>query len=139
MKRSALFADVPIGRGTYYILNLVNHRIYIGLSWHLRQRFKAHYSTLKSGRHHNVALQQDWNSFGAQSFEFGVLVEDTYTKNDQYRTFEDMFIHIYRSDDPVYGYNLHHFDPAYYQKIGIAKYWERKRKSIQAMEPTVFI
>jgi hypothetical protein len=57
--------------GAYHIGNTQNGRIYIGSTeCSYQQRFSAHVTLLKSGKHHSLSLQKDWNKFGASSFIF---------------------------------------------------------------------
>lgn len=134
--RIRAFADMPESAATYYILNLVNHRIYVGMTETLRVRLRTHLSSLNSNRHQSSALQSDWNTYGRASFEFGMLVKGIYPGGSVIRpagnseSFEDMFVRAYQSDNPKYGYNIGHFqrqsnpavaDTARIEKL--AKHW----------------
>jgi hypothetical protein len=118
-KETVDFSHFPKA-ATYYILNLVNHRIYVGRTTDMPFRLHTHLTLLRSKRHHSSALQTDWNIYGESAFEFGLLIEGCYTNDanrmhNRYRfgkeqeTYEDIFVRTYQSDDPRYGYNIGHF------------------------------
>ena len=61
--------------------------MYIGQSVNIRTRFNAHKSSLKKNKHYNEKLQADFNKYGMNVFEFGVLEEckrDSLDKKEQY-------------------------------------------------------
>lgn len=59
--------------GIYYIKNIVNNNMYIGQSINIKTRFSCHKSALNKNSHYNEKLQEDFNKYGIESFEFGVL------------------------------------------------------------------
>lgn len=59
--------------GIYYIKNKVTDFIYIGSSTNIGSRISKHFSQLKKGNHPNFKLLEDFNKYGIQSFDFGVL------------------------------------------------------------------
>ena len=56
--------------GVYFIRNIKNRRFYIGSTNNLRNRFWGHRSSLRSNKHANQFLQNDWNKCGPTSFIF---------------------------------------------------------------------
>jgi group I intron endonuclease len=52
----------------YFLVNRVSKRIYVGRSCHLRERLRQHFSALESNRHNNRLLQDDFNTYGRDSF-----------------------------------------------------------------------
>lgn len=99
--------------GVYYILNVHNHRIYIGQSEDVEQRFKSHLSALRRQGHNNKALQTDWDRHGELAFTFDVLTIHTPWERhirviNRIEEIERIFIRIYQSDNPIYGYNCNH-------------------------------
>lgn len=116
IKKQRAFTDTPAMGATYYILNRANNRIYIGMTNDLQVRFRSHWSSLNNNYHQSSALQSDWNEYGRDAFEFGMLVEGCYPNNDagkwndRKESFEDVFVRVYQSDDPQYGYNIGHFE-----------------------------
>ena len=59
--------------GIYQILCTPTGKVYVGSATDLRNRWKAHIDKLCKGRHHNKYLQNAWNKYGPNSFEFSVL------------------------------------------------------------------
>lgn len=103
----------PDTGGVYYILNLQNNRIYIGSASDLRLQMRRHYRHLETNKHINKSLQKDWNTYGADNFEFGVLV--TIGRFGEHRpavlpALEELektfIIKVYQSHTPEYGYNI---------------------------------
>lgn len=62
--------DVP---GVYEIVNIKNHKRYIGESIHCLMRWGQHRNNLRKNKHPNCHLQRAWNIYGENSFEFHVL------------------------------------------------------------------
>lgn len=65
----------PINTGIYEIVNLVNGKRYVGSAVDLYQRWREHRWGLAGGRHHSRHLQAAWRKYGADAFEFRVLME----------------------------------------------------------------
>lgn len=61
--------------GVYQVRNLVNGKILLGSSLNLEGPLNRHKFMLKIGSHTNKALQQAWNEYGADKFEFEILEE----------------------------------------------------------------
>jgi group I intron endonuclease len=60
--------------GIYAIVNKVTGQTYIGLAGtSFGSRWARHRSELAGCKHVNHLLQADWNSFGADAFEFRIL------------------------------------------------------------------
>ena len=59
--------------GIYKIANLVNGKRYIGGSVNLKHRLVCHKSGLRRGRHKNPHLQNAWNKYGEENFEFKII------------------------------------------------------------------
>jgi len=59
----------------YQIKNLKNNRIYIGETIRGKERIQKHFSCLRSQRHENYKLQQDFNEHGEDVFEWSILKE----------------------------------------------------------------
>lgn len=88
--------------GIYTIENLVNHKIYIGQSIDIELRWKKHLEKLSSDTHYNYHLQQSWNKYGKESFEFSVLEE---CSEELLSEREIHWITASNSFDPSNGYN----------------------------------
>lgn len=59
--------------GVYLISNSVNGKCYVGSTIHLDQRRKEHFSRLANNKHVNAHLQNAFNKYGREAFEFEVL------------------------------------------------------------------
>lgn len=59
--------------GVYLISNNVNGKCYVGSTIHLDQRRKQHFSRLAHNKHVNKHLQNAYNKYGREAFEFEVL------------------------------------------------------------------
>ena len=59
--------------GVYLISNNVNGKCYVGSSIHLTQRRKEHFSRLMHNKHENAHLQNAYNKYGREAFEFEIL------------------------------------------------------------------
>lgn len=60
--------------GVYQITSLINGHRYIGSSVSLQKRRATHFSFLRKNRHTNAYLQRAYNLYGADNFEFKVLL-----------------------------------------------------------------
>lgn len=65
--------------GIYRIINTLTGDIYVGSAARLLARKKTHFSKLRCQTHENKHLQNAWNKYGAESFDFDVIeyVADT--------------------------------------------------------------
>lgn len=62
--------------GIYGIKNIVNDKIYIGKTgMNFGDRWDSHKSLLRNNKHDNQYLQNAWNKYGSDSFEF-IIVEE---------------------------------------------------------------
>lgn len=59
----------------YKIENLVNHKIYIGLTNNIARRRARHFTDLRCKRHDNSFLQKEFNIYGQENFSFTVEFE----------------------------------------------------------------
>lgn len=57
----------------YKITNLKNNKVYIGQTKNYNRRISSHKSMLKSNNHTNKNLQEDYNKYGLESFEFSYI------------------------------------------------------------------
>lgn len=73
--------------GIYCIENKINHKTYIGSSKNLYQRLLKHFALLRHNKHENAYLQNAWNKYGEESFEWTILEfcdVDVLTEREQY-------------------------------------------------------
>lgn len=59
--------------GIYQIKNIANNKIYIGSSYRVERRWLEHRYELRRNNHYNPYLQQSWNKYREQTFEFEIL------------------------------------------------------------------
>ena len=89
--------------GIYLIANIVNGKVYIGRSKHLRTRKNEHFRELRNGKHQNPRLQNAWNKHGAPAFRYDVLeycdIEDLVER-------ETWWVELLDSLNRDKGYNL---------------------------------
>ncbi len=85
--------------GVFQIRNTANGKIYIEGSTNLDKIWNRHRAQLNFGGHPNTTLQQEWKTFGENSFVFEVLDElnlpDEATDDDarkELKLLESMFI-----------------------------------------------
>lgn len=87
--------------GIYVIKCAGSDKAYVGSSKNVYQRWEQHKRDLKAGRHHSVKLQNAWNKYGENSFEF-LLVEEVL---DGFLTvYEQLYINKFNSCEN--GYNV---------------------------------
>lgn len=85
--------------GIYAILNLKNHKHYVGSAVNLRKRKGVHLAELRAGRHHCSKLQNAWNKYGESAFRFDVLeiVEDKERLIEREQFYIDATLPFYNS------------------------------------------
>ena len=88
--------------GIYMIQNKVNGKIYIGQAVDIEKRWKDHKKCLRNNRHHNEHLQNTWNKYGEDNFEFTIICE---CEENQLNTMEEYYIFELMSYDSDFGYN----------------------------------
>lgn len=96
-------------RGIYKITSKINEKVYIGESLDILKRWDEHIKELKNNEHHSYKLQNDWNKYGEDNFEFNIIsVLDNSIKGfiDKYicLIYESKYIEKYNSIDE--GYNI---------------------------------
>ena len=87
--------------GIYMIRCKINNKIYIGQSKNIEKRFSYHRSALNRNNHDNDLLQNDWNKYGQDYFEFNIIVE---CEEHKLNELEREYINEYKSCD--FGYNM---------------------------------
>lgn len=91
--------------GIYRIINLVNNKVYIGLSKDLDKRWKTHTNELRKNRHYNTYLQSSWNKYKEENFKFDIL---EFCSNEELVRRESYWINFYESYIANKGYNIIH-------------------------------
>ena len=91
------------GSGVYKITNLLNGRIYIGSAINLRIRRNGHINLLRTNKHDNQFLQNDFNKCSEESFIFEVILETN--QKDLLLFFEQSYLDEYY-DEQKQCYNI---------------------------------
>lgn len=88
----------------YSILNKNNGKIYIGQTIQKANKRKSeHFTRLRRNEHDNPHLQNAFNKYGEDSFEFNIIENYPIDKlNDN----EEWWINYFNSTNPDMGYNL---------------------------------
>lgn len=89
--------------GIYKIQHKESGRIYIGSSVDYKLRLRKHLEILRRGQHCNSALQNAFNAYGKEAFEFKlILVCDP----ENLLMYEQCFMDYYKSYIKPHGYNI---------------------------------
>lgn len=88
-------------QGVYLIKNLITNKVYIGSTKSFKKRFSQHKSKLQKNKHGTPHLQNAWNKYGGDNFEFSIL-EIT---NENLIEKEKKYISKYKSCNRLKGYN----------------------------------
>ena len=62
------------------IRNIINDKKYIGQDHDIKWRWSHHICDLNNNQHHNKHLQNSWNKYGSENFEFSIIEETTDNK-----------------------------------------------------------
>lgn len=100
------FSSIEHGvQGIYIITNKINNKVYIGQSVDIRRRLVKHVALLRHNYHWNLHLQNAWNKYGEDNFEFDILEivenENELVEREQY--YIDV---VYQSRERENGYNI---------------------------------
>lgn len=88
--------------GIYCIENTINHKKYIGQSHDIYYRWRKHKNALNSNYHENNHLQNSWNLYGQENFNFYIVER---CDPDQLDEKEIYYIDYYNTLNGDYGYN----------------------------------
>lgn len=66
----------------YKIENIINHKVYIGLTNNIPRRWGRHLSGLRRGVHDNKFLQSEFDKYGESNFEFSQVICGDYTDKE---------------------------------------------------------
>ncbi len=84
--------------GIYRVRNKTNGKALIGASRDLPAALNRHRAQLRMGGHRNSQLQADWNTHGAEAFEFEIVdtlsanTEPHYDPTDDLRELEKLWL-----------------------------------------------
>jgi group I intron endonuclease len=80
--------------GVYIILNKINGKVYVGSALNIKSRLYNHKRDLKNNIHVNKYLQNAWNKYEENNFEFNVIL---YCSNKNRLIYEQEMIDKYLS------------------------------------------
>jgi group I intron endonuclease len=89
--------------GIYQIKNKINQKIYVGSSINVNKRLYKHLWMLRRGDHDNIHLQNSFNEYGENCFDFSLI--EHCDCNDLINR-ENHYISFFSSCNDTYGYNL---------------------------------
>jgi len=104
------YKETPRTMGVGAVRNLTNGKVLVIASHDLPALLNRHQAQLRLNAHANRALQTDWNSHGAEAFEFVVLDtltpkdEPAYDPTDDLRTLEGLWLDKLNPYEPA-GYH----------------------------------
>lgn len=112
--------------GIYQIRNLLNNKIYIGSAYNLSDRFNCHKSLLKNNKHGNFYLQQSYNKYGAENFQFEVL--EIIEEISKIYEIEQNYI------DKFYGENCYNINRKTNDYKSLSKYNESRKRQFELVD-----
>ena len=94
----------------YCIRNKINNKKYIGqTSWNINKRLNKHKGQLINNKHYSKNLQEDFNKFGIDNFEFFILDEFTFSDKELLKKvlidMEKFYIDLWDTENDTKGYN----------------------------------
>ena len=120
MKRPAIIENRPC---VYMIKNTVNGKVYVGSSIDANKRYREHLRDLKKGDHHASRLQNSFNRYGADAFEFSIL---KYTKRENVRKEEARVLKMFDATNREKGYNSSDLT-----ELGVCKHTEETKEKLR--------
>ncbi len=90
--------------GIYHIKNCCNNKLYIGSSINILERWKVHKYQLNKNTHDNKYLQNAWNKYGQNNFEFQII--KLITNLNEIINEEQKYVNNLNVCDRNIGYNI---------------------------------
>lgn len=100
-KRKALkleYKQTPRPMGVYQVKNNVNGKVFVGSSPNVDGKINGTKFQLEMGSHKNKDLQNEWNTYGEQTFSFEVLEllepdeDPSYDHSDDLEVLEELWL-----------------------------------------------
>lgn len=120
--------------GIYAITNLINNKVYIGSSCNLKSRKYEHFRLLKNNKHVNKYLQNSFNKYGINTFNWEILeyikkCEDKNILKQSLLDREQFYINKYKDDEGSINQNLcYNLLPTAGNNLGMKMSQEAKEK-----------
>lgn len=94
----------------YCIRNKINNKKYIGqTALNINKRLNIHRRQLINNKHYSKNLQEDFNKFGIDNFEFFILDEFTFFNKELLKEvlldMEKFYINLWNTENDMKGYN----------------------------------
>ena len=117
----------------YQIVNLINHKKYIGLTQRTpQQRFKEHKNNLNNKKHVNYNLQKDWDLYGESNFKFEVICKRDFKTVDEGFNYEHELV-------PELSDSLYNLKPGgYFNPMNIPEIKQKMIKTKQEQTLKIF-
>jgi group I intron endonuclease len=96
--------------GIYCIYCKKSNKRYIGSSKNIEYRWRQHIAAFQKGIRTNPYLQNEWDKYGIDNFEFIIVEQMEYYDNSILIEREQYWIDYYHTMDREYGYNLQSAD-----------------------------
>ena len=106
----------------YQIKNKMTNQSYIGQTINFDRRKKRHLNELRNDKHHSYRLQQAFNEFGEENFDFNLIKTVENCDDQKVTEIEKELIKKFKSFDN--GYNCHEGKYDHTKKIGKLKKFE---------------
>ena len=87
--------------GIYKITNLLDNKTYVGQSVDIEKRWSTHRAELNNNYHCNTYLQNAWNKYGEDNFDFSIIEECAASQLNQREIYW-----VSQYDSYENGYNL---------------------------------
>lgn len=88
----------------YKIQNIINNKMYIGITENYERRIKEHKQNLSNNNHGNYKLQNDWNNFEEENFIYDIIEKRDFNSPEQ--AYDREFILIQNFNCIENGYNI---------------------------------
>lgn len=92
-----------MGSGIYAIFCIVSGKSYVGSAIDIKNRWREHKKCLQKAKHYNVYLQNAWNKYGENEFDFHVL---EHCPKEQLIEREQFYLDLFKSYQRNFGYNI---------------------------------
>jgi GIY-YIG catalytic domain len=91
------YNEIEIVKGVYSIANTKTGNTYVGISKNIYSRWEKHIYDLKNNNHHQHKLQEEFNKYSIDDFDFNIL--ETFNNYKEYiaKQLEDEYILEFRS------------------------------------------
>lgn len=97
LKKEILNTTTQKNSGIYKIIHKDSGKYYVGRSVNIQKRFKEHLYNLINNNHHNDNLQNAWNKYGKNAFEF-VISEYLENNVSLLKEYEQKYLDIIKNE-----------------------------------------